>query len=69
MARYVNEHIPGLTVPIAIVEELENAAAPLAKGVEIARRLAAEVKPFCDGIHIMAMGREELIPDIIKEVR
>jgi methylenetetrahydrofolate reductase (NADPH) len=37
--------------------------------VEIARRLAAEVKPFCNGIHIMAMGREELIPEIIKEVR
>jgi methylenetetrahydrofolate reductase (NADPH) len=69
MARYVNARIPGLTVPAPIIEELENAAAPLAKGVEIARRLAAEVRPFCDGIHIMAMGREELIPEIIKEVR
>ena len=69
MARYVNAHIPGLTVPAAIIEELDNASAPLAKGVEIARRLAAEVRPFCDGIHIMAMGREELIPEIIKEVR
>lgn len=69
MARYVNAHIPGLTVPAHIIEELQNAAAPLAKGVEIARRLVAEVRPFCDGIHIMAMGREELIPEIIKEVR
>jgi methylenetetrahydrofolate reductase (NADPH) len=69
MARYVNARIPGLTVPAPIIEELENAAAPLAKGVEIARRLVAEVRPFCDGIHIMAMGREELIPEIIKEVR
>ena len=69
MARYVNARIPGLKVPAPIIEELENAAAPLAKGVEIARRLAAEVRPFCDGVHIMAMGREELIPEIIKEVR
>jgi len=69
MARYVNANIPGLTVPPSIIEELEKAATPLAKGVEIARRLAAEVRPFCDGIHIMAMGREELIPEIIKEVR
>jgi 5,10-methylenetetrahydrofolate reductase len=69
MARYVNAHIPGLTVPASIIEELENAPTPLAKGVEIARRLAAELRPFCDGIHIMAMGREELIPEIIKEVR
>jgi len=69
MARYVNDHIPGLTVPASIIEELKNAEAPLAMGVEITRRLAAEVRPFCDGIHIMAMGREELIPEIIKEVR
>ena len=69
MARYVNAHIPGLTVPAGIIEELQNAEAPLAKGVEIARRMAAEVRPFCEGIHIMAMGREELIPEIIKEVR
>jgi 5,10-methylenetetrahydrofolate reductase len=69
MARYVNAHIPGLTVPAAIIEELENAAKPISKGVEIARRLAVEVRPFCDGVHIMAMGREDLIPEIIKEVR
>jgi 5,10-methylenetetrahydrofolate reductase len=69
MARYVNAHIPGLTVPADIIEELDNANNPIAKGVEIARRLAFDLKPICDGIHIMAMGREELIPEIIKEVR
>ncbi|HTP64574.1 MAG TPA: methylenetetrahydrofolate reductase [Geobacteraceae bacterium] len=69
MARYVNAHIPGLTVPDSIVEELAGAASPIDCGVAIARRLAAEIRPFCDGIHVMAMGKEELIPDIIKEVR
>jgi methylenetetrahydrofolate reductase (NADPH) len=69
MARYVNDHIPGLTVPASIIAELQNAETPIAMGVEIARRLATAVRPFCDGIHIMAMGREELIPEIIKEVR
>jgi methylenetetrahydrofolate reductase (NADPH) len=69
MARYVNAHIPGLTVPAEIIEELESASSPLAKGVEIARRLVCELRPFCDGLHIMAMGKEDLIPEIIKEVR
>jgi methylenetetrahydrofolate reductase (NADPH) len=68
MARYINERIPGLTVPADLVAELENAPEPLAKGVEIARRLAAEARPFCDGLHIMAMGREDLIPEIIEAV-
>jgi len=69
MARYVNAHIPGLSVPASIIEELESAPSPITKGVEIARRLVGELRPFCDGLHIMAMGREELIPEIIKEVR
>lgn len=69
MARYVNANIPGLTVPAEIMAEMEGASSPLSKGVEIASRLIGEIMPFCDGIHVMAMGREDLIPEIIKEVR
>ena len=69
MARFVNSNIPGLKVPDAIIEELANADDPLAKGVEIARRQAVELAPHCDGLHIMAMGREELIPEILADVR
>jgi len=69
MARYMTRHIPGLKVPDHIVAELEKASDPVAKGVEIAARLAAAARQHCDGIHIMAMGREELIPEIIKEIR
>lgn len=69
MARFINRNIPGLTIPDSLIAELESAESPLAKGVEIARRLAAEAKPFCDGLHIMAMGREDLIPEIVKAVK
>ena len=69
MARYVTRNIPGLRVPDHLVTELECAADPLAAGVAIARRLAVEMRPYCDGIHIMAMGKEELIPEIVKEIR
>ena len=69
MARFVTDNIPGLRVPATIVQELENSPDPLGQGVEIARRLAVEARSCCDGIHIMAMGREDLIPEIIKAVR
>ena len=69
MARYVNANIPGLNVPSDFIAELENAPSPLTKGVEIAQRLVSDLRPFCDGIHVMAMGREDLVPEIIKEVR
>jgi methylenetetrahydrofolate reductase (NADPH) len=69
MARYINRNVPGLKVPDHLVAELEGASDPLAKGVEIASRLATAARPHCDGIHVMAMGREDLIPEIIKEIR
>ncbi len=65
MARFVTNHIPGLRVPEQMIAELEDASDPLAQGVAIARRLAGQARSFCDGVHIMAMGREDLIPEII----
>ncbi|HEY6871122.1 MAG TPA: methylenetetrahydrofolate reductase [Geobacteraceae bacterium] len=69
MARFVTSNIPGLRVPDHLIAELEGAADPLACGVEIASRLAAQATPFCDGLHIMAMGREDLIPEIVKAAK
>jgi 5,10-methylenetetrahydrofolate reductase len=68
MARYINEHIPGLTIPAAIVDELATAADPLQTGIDIALRLARTSRQHCDGFHLMVMGREELIPDLVKEI-
>lgn len=69
MARFINRNIPGLTIPEEIVRELEESADPATTGVEIACRLAAAVKPGVDGVHIMAMGREEVIPEIVASLR
>ena len=47
------------------------AAAPkgggLKKGIEIAGRMIAALKKdsLCDGVHIMAINREEVVPDIL----
>jgi len=69
MAKYMTENVPGIFVPQALIDEL--AAAPkggaLAKGIEIAGRMIATLKKeaVCDGVHIMAIGREEVVPDIL----
>jgi len=67
MARYINKNIPGLRVPDELILELENAVNPAETGIEIACRLARAVKPYSDGLHIMAMGREEAIPEIVSK--
>ena len=35
-------------------------------GVEIAARIIRECKPYCQGVHIMALGWESKVPDILK---
>lgn len=70
MAKYMTENVPGIFVPQELIDEM--AAAPkgeaLNKGVEIAGRMIATLKKerLCDGVHIMAIGKEEVVPDILK---
>ena len=69
MAKYMTENVPGIFVPQNLIDEL--AAAPkgeaINKGIEIAGRMIAALKKdsICDGVHVMAIGKEELVPDIL----
>jgi len=69
MAKYMNENVPGIFVPQDLIDELANApkGEALSKGIEIAGRTVAVLKrdSLCDGVHIMAIGREEVVPDIL----
>jgi 5,10-methylenetetrahydrofolate reductase len=68
-ARYMNENVPGVFVPQGLVDELRSApkGTALRKGIEIAGRLIRQIKEeaICDGVHIMAIGREGVVPDIL----
>ena len=75
MAQYMNKNVPGIFVPQHLIDELaaaisaENApkGAGLLKGVEIAGRMIKEIRDnaLCDGVHIMAIAKEEVVPDIL----
>ena len=67
-ARFMNKFIPGIYITDDIINELENAADPLKKGIEIAARTAKELKPFVHGIHIMAYGIEDKIPLFLRNM-
>ncbi|MFC1947897.1 methylenetetrahydrofolate reductase [Chloroflexota bacterium] len=69
MARYMTENVPGIFVPDNLIDELSSApkGEALTKGIEIAGRMIATLKKdsICDGVHIMAIGKEEVVPDIL----
>jgi len=71
MARYMNANVPGIFVPDALIDELKSAekGKAIQKGIEIAGRMIRQLKDesICDGVHIMAIGREGLVPDILAE--
>ncbi len=70
MARYMNKSVPGIIVPKEVIDELATAekGKGLQKGIEIAVRMIREIKEnnLCDGIHIMAVGNEGIVPEIIE---
>jgi len=69
MAKYMTANVPGIFVPQDLIDEMSNTPKEemLAKGIEIAGRTIAALKKdsICDGVHIMAIGREEVVPDIL----
>jgi methylenetetrahydrofolate reductase (NADPH) len=69
MAKYMNRAVPGIFVPDALLEELGSVAKEdqLKKGMEIAARHIAFLRDnkVCDGVHVMAIGKEEIIPEIL----
>ncbi|MBT3363071.1 MAG: methylenetetrahydrofolate reductase [Chloroflexi bacterium] len=69
MARYMTKNIPGIFVPQDLIDEMAGApkGQALKTGIEIAGRLIGELKKeaICDGVHIMAIGKEEVVPDIL----
>ena len=70
MANYMNENVPGVFVPQNLIDELAGApkGEAINKGIEIAARMIAtlEKESICHGVHVMAIGREEVVPDILK---
>lgn len=69
MARFMTANVPGIFVPQELIDELAQApkGGALKKGIEIAGRMIADLmkNSICDGVHIMAINREEVVPDIL----
>jgi len=69
MARFMNKNVAGVNVPQDLIDEMASApkGRALEKGIEIAGRMVKRVKDenMCAGVHIMAIGKEEVVPDIM----
>ena len=68
MARYMRDYVPGVTVPDEIVTRMEGAENAKDEGLKITLEIIEQVKemPGVHGIHIMAVGWEDIVPETIE---
>lgn len=70
MAEFMNANIPGMSVPQAMIDELRDAGEKSEDvGVEIAVRTINAVRPYCDGVHIMAIKGTHRLGEIITKAQ
>ncbi|PIP70519.1 MAG: 5,10-methylenetetrahydrofolate reductase, partial [Nitrospirae bacterium CG22_combo_CG10-13_8_21_14_all_44_11] len=66
MANFLNNNVPGIRVPQALIDELKAAGKEKAldTGMNITARHIKQLKEekICDGVHIMAIGMEDKVP-------
>jgi methylenetetrahydrofolate reductase (NADPH) len=64
-ANFINRNVPGVKIPETIIQRLANANDVLQEGVKIAAEQVQLAKELCQGVHVMAVKREDLIPKIL----
>ena len=68
MARYMRDYVSGVSVPDEIVTRMEEAKTAKEEGLRIALEVIEQLKeiPGVHGIHIMAIGWEDAVPEIVE---
>ncbi|NEO26814.1 MAG: methylenetetrahydrofolate reductase [Kamptonema sp. SIO4C4] len=64
-ANFINKYVPGVNISDETINRLANAEDQLLEGMKIAAEQVRIAKDLCDGVHMMAVRREDLIPQIL----
>lgn len=69
MARYMRDYVSGVSVPDEIITRLEQAEKAKDEGVKIILEIVEQIKeiPGVHGIHIMAVGWEDIVPEMVEK--
>ena len=65
-ALFINKFVPGANIPDQILNRLKESSNPSEEGINIAAEQVKEFIAISQGVHIMAVKSEHLIPEILK---
>jgi methylenetetrahydrofolate reductase (NADPH) len=73
MAKYMSENVPGIEIPERILNRMSNVPKEQAseEGINICVEIIEKLKEIegVHGIHIMAIGWEEVVPELVKRAK
>lgn len=64
-AEFINRNVPGVEIPQQTIDRLAKSSEPLLEGIKIAAEQIRLASQLCQGVHLMAVKREDLIPQIL----
>jgi methylenetetrahydrofolate reductase (NADPH) len=64
-AAFINRCVPGVNIPQSTIDRLAASDQPLQTGMDIAAEQVIKARKICQGVHLMAVKREDLIPQIL----
>ncbi len=68
MARYMNKHVEGASIPDSIIDQLTKASDKQKASIEIAGALIKALKSLCQGVLIIPIGWEKQVPPLLDYV-
>ena len=66
MARYINKNVEGASIPETVIDRLMKASNKQQASIEIAKETVRQLRPLCQGIQIIPIGWEQLIPAVLE---
>ena len=66
MARFMNKNVAGVFVPEHLIARMADSDDKTQTGIEICAELMKDLKDICQGVHVMAIGWEKKVPQILE---
>ncbi|MHB1652984.1 MAG: methylenetetrahydrofolate reductase [Desulfitobacteriaceae bacterium] len=68
MAHWVNQYVPGVSIPPNIIRRLETAKNPVLEGWSIVEETIYAIKEVSDGLHFMPLGDSHGLAEYLKSL-
>lgn len=65
-AKYMNKNVAGINIPQSMIDRITKTDDKTKTGIEMCAELIKQLKPMCQGIHIMPIGWEKKVPQILQ---